>query len=96
MSRFHQILLVVSYLEVCFPQKPVVPKNIGGSLKGSQLQLWEDYLFVQYDNNNNSNLLLSPLPIKLLNKVSKVLRSLVAPVIIQDVFLNAWNLFAHH
>ena len=56
----------------------------------------KENLFVNYERENNSNLLPDPLPIKLLNKVSKVPRSLIAPVINQGGLFDAWKVFLYH
>ena len=37
-SIFDQVRPVVSHLEVRFLEKPLTPKNIGGALKGTQIQ----------------------------------------------------------
>ena len=59
-SRFDQVRLVVSHLEVRLPGKPPTSKNIGESLGGPQRQLCKEALFVQYEKNKF--LALSQLP----------------------------------
>ena len=42
----------------------MTPKKIGEGLKGPQIKLQKEDLFVQYDKNENVRLLLDPVPIK--------------------------------
>ena len=70
---------MVSYFYFFLTEKTLDPKKIGEYLKGPQLQLRKETLFVQYDNNKNVNLILAPTPIKSLPGVKKVLRYLIAP-----------------
>ena len=81
LSRFDQVRPVVSHLEVRLPKKPPTPKNIGDVLGGPQRQFWNEAYFVQYDTNKNASLISDPIPIKSLPEVTKVLRSLIAPII---------------
>ena len=72
---------MVSHIEVCLPNKPPIPNNIGEALGGPQRQFWKEAIFVQYDNNKNISLFSAPIPIKFLPEGKKVLRSLIAPSI---------------
>ena len=72
-SRFDQDRPVVSNIEVTLPEKPLTQKNIGKSLKGHQRQWQKESLFVQYDNNENVNIILAPIPTKSLPNGTKVL-----------------------
>ena len=56
-SIFDQGRPVVSHIEVCIPNEPPAPNNIGGGLKDPQRQLWKEYLFVQNDKNKKFSLL---------------------------------------
>ena len=73
-----------SHLEVGIPKKPPTPKNIGEGLKGSQRQLWKEFLFVQYDKNQNVILLSAPTPIKSPPEGIKFFRSFIYPIIKED------------
>ena len=88
-SRFDQIIPVVSNLEVRLPQKLLAINNIGDSIKFPQRQLWKGVLSMKYDNNNNINPKLAPLPIKWLHKGTKVMSSLIEPGIKQGDCSNA-------
>ena len=85
---------MVSYLEVCIPNKPPTPKNIGEALSGPQRQFWEEALFVKYEKNKNVSLLSAPIQIKSLPEGTKVLRSLIAPSIKVVEFSDAWKFVA--
>ena len=37
------------FQQVCLPEKPATPNNIGEGLKGTQRQFRKEALFVQYD-----------------------------------------------
>ena len=50
--------------KVHLPYKPMTTKEIVEALKGTQRQLWNEALFVKYDQNKDFNLLLDPVPIK--------------------------------
>ena len=52
-SIFDQLIPVVSHLEVCLPEKPLTPENIGESFKGHHRKFWKEDLFVQYDKKNS-------------------------------------------
>ena len=71
LSRFDQVRPVISHLEVCIPNKPPTPKNIGGGLKVPHRKLWKENLFVKYDKNKIYSLLLDPIPIKSLSEGKK-------------------------
>ena len=60
-SGFDQGRPVLSYTEVCLPNKPPTPKNIGQGLKGPQRQFWKECLFVKYEKNKNFSLLSAPI-----------------------------------
>ena len=72
-SRFDKVVPVVSHLEVHLPNKPLTPRSTGEAIKGPRRKFWKEYLFVQYDKNKNIILLLSPMLIKSLPDVTKVL-----------------------
>ena len=55
--RFDQVRPVVSDLEVCLPDKPITPDNIGEALNGPHGQLRKEALFVQCENNKNVSLI---------------------------------------
>ena len=95
-SRFDQFRPVVSHLEVLLPKKPPTPNNIGGGLSVLQRQLWKESIFVQYDKNRHVNLLSAPIPIKYLPEVTKALRSLIALIIKEGDWSDAWKFVAHH
>ena len=95
-SIFDQVRPVVSNIEVCLPNKPLTPKNIGDALGGPQRQFWKEALFVQYEKNKNISLLSAPIPIKYLPEVTKVLRSLIYPSIREGYCSYAWKFVARH
>ena len=80
-SRFDQVRPVVSHLEFCLPEIPPTPNNIGEGLKCPQIQFYKEALFVQYNNNENISLISDPIPIKYLSEGTKILRSIIAPII---------------
>ena len=51
---------MISHIEVSLPEKPITPNNIGESIKGPRKQIWKEALFVKYDKNKYSTLLLIP------------------------------------
>ena len=51
---------------------------------------------MQYDKNKNGSLFLAPIPIKYLPKVTKVLRSLIAPSIKEGKCSDVWKFIARH
>ena len=87
---------MVSHLEVRLPKKPSTPKNIGDALGGPQRKFWREALFFQYDKNKNGSLLPAPIPIKSLPEVTKVLRSLIAPIIKKGDCSDACKFVARH
>ena len=80
-SIFDQVRLVISHLELCLPEKPTTPKDIGGDLKGPHIHFCKEGLFVQNDKNKNTSLILDPIPIKYPPELIKVLSLLIAPSI---------------
>ena len=95
-SRFDQVRPVASHLEVRLPKKPPTPKNIGYALGGPQRKFRKEALFVQYDKNKNVSLLSVPIPIKSLPEGTKVLRSLISPIIKEGDCSDAWKFVARH
>ena len=83
---------MVSHLEVCLPKKPPTPNNIVEGLKVPQRQLWKEYLFVQYENNNNVSLLSDPIPIKSLPEGGEFLCSLIAAIIKEGDCSDIWKI----
>ena len=73
-----QVRTVVSHLEAKLPEKHLTPKNVGEAIKGHQRNFCKEALFLKYDKNKNFSLLLSPIPIKALPDITKVLHSLIA------------------
>ena len=80
-SIFNQVIPVVSNIEFHFPEKPLTQKNIGEAPKGPQRKFWKEDLFLKYYKKKNFNLLSAPIPIKYLSGVTKVLHSLIFPII---------------
>ena len=73
-SIFYQVRPMVLHLEVCLPNKPPKPNNIGECLKVPQRQLWKEALYVKYDKNKNASLILDPTPIKSTPEGTNILR----------------------
>ena len=73
-----------------------MPNNIGDAIKVPQSELWKEYLFVQYDQKNNTNLLPLPIPVKSPIKGKKVLRSLMVPGIKQVCFYDSCKFVEYH
>ena len=96
MSIFDQVRPVLSHLEVCLPEKPITSNNIGESLKGPKRPFWKEYLFVQYDKNQNVNPLLNTIQKKYLPDGKKVPRSLIDPSVEEGDCSDAWKFVARH
>ena len=94
--RFDKTRPVVSHSEVLLPHKIFVTNNIGGALKGPQIHLWKEVLFVQHYKKYKINLLLDPLSTNLLSNGTRVLGSIIAPGINKCGCYSAWKYFAHH
>ena len=58
--------------------------------------MWKENLFVQYDKNKHVSLISDPIPIKSLPEGTKVLHSLIAPIIKEGDCYDAWKFVAHH
>ena len=95
-SRFDQVRPVVSNLEVCLPENPPTPENIGEVLNIPQRQFRKEYLFVKYYKNKNVRLILSPILIKSLPEGKKFLRSLIDISIKEGDFLYACKFVTRH
>ena len=95
-SRFDQFRPVVLHLESCLPDKPLYPNKIGEAFTFPQRQLWEEDLFLQYDRKKNVSLFLATITIKNLPEVTKVIRSLIAPIIKEGDYSDTWKFVARH
>ena len=89
-SRLYQVRPVVSHLEVRLQKKPPTPSNISDDLGGRQIKFWKVDLFVQYDKNKHFILLSAPIPIKSLPEETKVLHSLITPIVKEGGCSDAW------
>ena len=87
---------MVSHLEVCLPNKPPKPKNIGEDSKVPQRKLWKEALFMKYEKNKNASLLSYPTPIKSLPEGKKLLRLLIFTIIKECDYSYACTFVAHH
>ena len=96
LSRFDQVIPVVSHLEFSFPKKTPTPNNISESLGGPQRHLCKEAPFVQYYKNKNVSLFPAPIPIKYLPEGTKPLRSLIAPSFKECECSDSWEFVARN
>ena len=94
-SIFDQYRSVISHPEVRLTNKPLIKKNIGEALKVPQRQLWQEDLFLKYYKNKNISLTWYLIPIKYLPDGTKVLHSVIAQIIKEGYYSDAWEFVAH-
>ena len=56
----------------------------------------EKYSFIQYEKNKNVSRLSDPIPIKYLPEGENYLFSIIATIIKEGDYSDAWEIFAHH
>jgi hypothetical protein len=70
--------ITIFYLRSHWENTPTYT-HIGDCLKSAENVQWKEALFGQYDKNAEANLFIKPIPVLLLPKDTKILRSIIAP-----------------
>ena len=94
-SRFDQVRPVVSHLEVCLPNKPPTPKNIGEGLKVPKRQFWKKPYLWNITRTKMSAFFCPP-PNQIPPWRKKFLHSLISNSNKEGGCSDAWKFVARH
>ena len=95
-SIFDQVRPVLSHIEFHLPKKPTTLKIIVEGSKFHHRQARKEVLSVQYDKNKNTSIISAPATIKSIPDRTKVLCSLITPIIREGDCPDAWKFVASH